>query len=131
MLALFCLSGDRITQDRGSAKLSVVGLFDHLRAARFPHVVENIGVIARFEISAEESGRQVTANVALVDAHGGRLHLDQRARILPTAGEGRPALWNFALNLPRVHFEAPGRFEFVLRVDKEIVATTSVWVVAE
>lgn len=130
VLALFCLSADRIEQDRASAKLSVVGLFDHLRAATFPHVVDNIGVMARFELSAAESGREVTANVALVDASGRRVHLDQRARLLPHVEAGRPPVWDFALNLSRVPFDAPGRYEFVFRVDKEIVAAAPIWVLS-
>lgn len=130
MLALFCLSGDRIEQDRASAKLSVMGVFDHLRAAAFPHVVDNIGVMARLEISMEEGGREVAANLALVDESGRRMHLDQRQRLLPYLEDGRPPVWDFALNLSRVQFDAPGRYEFVFRVDKEIVAAAPIWVLA-
>lgn len=131
LLAVFCVVGDRIAQGSTSANLSVEGAFEQLRVVTFPHVVANLGVMARFEIHAAESGRQVTANVALVDEHGTRVHLDQRVRLLPVVEDGHSSLWDFALNLSRVQFDAPGRFEVVLRVDKEIVAAAEIWVVAE
>ena len=129
VLPLFGVAADRIEQDAGSGRLCVVGVFHEVRVPSFPQVVQSLGVAARFEISAEECGREVTANVALVDATGYRDHLDQRPRLTPYLQSDRPTFWDFALNLPPCTFKAPGRFHIVLRVDKQIVAEIPIWVV--
>jgi hypothetical protein len=131
VLALFGVVADRIEQDSGTDGLSIVGVFQQVSAPAFPHVVANVGVAARFEISPEECGSAITANVALVDEIGHRDHLDQRQRLLPGVRVDRPTFWDFALNLSRLTFEGPGRFHIVLRVDKQIVAEIPIWVVGQ
>lgn len=131
MRVLFGVVANRVEFDPDLARLSIVGVFHQLTAPAFPHTIESIGVAARFEVAAEELGKVVAANVALVDEDGRRNHVDQRQRLLPVASGGRPAFWDFALNLSRLQFDAPGRFHIVLRVDKEVVAEIPLWIVGE
>lgn len=121
MLPIFTLLADRIEQ-ADSATFSAIGIFEQLSVERFPHTAENLGVLARFELTHAEAGRAVDANIGVVDEAGHRNHLDQRRRRLPAIADERPPLWDFALNLTGVTFEAPGRFSVVIRVDKVVVA---------
>ena len=129
MLALFGVAANRVEYDPDLARLSIIGVFQQIDAPAFPYTIDTMGVAARFEISPEEFGKSVTANVALVDESGRRNHVDQRQRGLPAAQTGRPTFWDFALNLSRIQVDAPGHYQIVFRIDKEIVAEVPLWVV--
>jgi len=122
MRTIFALVAERIEQLRDAPDFSAIGIFEQLPVPAFPHTAPNLGVLVRFEVSDEESGRLVEANVGIVDEGGRRDHLDQRRRYLSSVQPGRPPYWDFAINLTSARFDAPGRFTVVIRVDREIVA---------
>lgn len=128
MQLIFQALADRIEQDRASERFSLVRLMDHLEVPSFPHVVHDLGALARFELEPDEAGTIVATAVGLISASGKRQHLDWRTRVRSPLAADRPTVWDFALNLRELSFEEPGEYRVICRVDKEIVAEIPLWV---
>ncbi len=128
MQLVFQALADRVEQDHASERFSLLRLLDHLEVPAFPHVVHDLGALARFELEPDEAGTIVTTAVGLISASGKRQHLDSRPRVRSPLTAGRPTVWDFALNLRELTFDEPGEYRVVCRVEKEIVAEIPLWV---
>jgi len=127
---VFQALADRIEQDHASERFTLLRLTDHISAPAFPHVLHALGALARFQLEPDEAGTIVKATIGLVSGSGKRQHLDQRPRVRSPLVEGRPTIWDFALNLRELTFDEPGQYHIVCRMDADVVAEIPLWVSA-
>ncbi len=114
---------------RNDGKLNILGLIEQIEAPNYP-ARTNVAIIARFEISADEFGKEVTVEVRIVtpDGKGGIIIRDE-GKILPTGEPGRLKYWDYVQRFQNLDFPTSGPYEFVYRIDGEILAEIPVWAV--
>jgi hypothetical protein len=106
----------------GSGKLSVLGVFDRIRAREFPARHGRIALVMRLAASPEDEGEhKVEIRLRSPDDHD-VLRLDGQVRVGPapqTQGMTRIAQ---VLNLDGVVFPRAGRYRFEIRIDDQLAA---------
>jgi hypothetical protein len=118
----FALLADAATVD-ASGKLSILGVFDRIRARDFPARHGRIALVMRLSTVAEDSGGH-RAEIRLVDPDGNDLvTLNGNLEVRATAPEGEETRVPQVLNLDGIAFPRAGRYRFEIRVDDRLVAT--------
>ena len=113
---------DLTIREHGSGKISLIGVFENISAARFPVVHRALSVYAKLG-DAEGDYTIGLELVRLEDSHvvtKGTLKATFADRMTP--GE-------LIFNLENLGFERPGRYEFRLYADERFVAGKSFTVV--
>ena len=119
----FAFIADAATVD-GGGKLSVLGIFDRIRARDFPARHGRISLVMRLAAAADDAGAH-EADIRLTDPEGGQvLRLDGTLRVgdAPPASTGITTRVPHVLNLDGISFKMPGTYEFEIRIDGELVA---------
>ena len=109
---------DLTIREHGSGKISLIGVFENISAARFPVVHRALSVYAKLT-DAEGDYTIRLELVRLEDSHvvaQGTLKATFADRMTP--GE-------LIFNLENLGFERPGRYEFRLHADGRFVAAKS------
>jgi hypothetical protein len=111
-------------------KVSLHGMIDQLTVASFPATHGNLGIAVKVEYTAAEVGREVAVNLDLLTEDGGKVTVPNivKRELPPPTAAGRPASWTCAFNLPSLTFPAPGRYQFVIRMNSRVVAELPLFV---
>ncbi|TVP55866.1 MAG: hypothetical protein EA351_09650 [Gemmatimonadales bacterium] len=120
----FALIADAATVD-GGGKLSVLGIFDRIRAREFPARHGRIALVMRLAAGPEDAGGH-EADIRLVDPKGEQvLRLDGTLRVgeAPPGASGAITRVPHVLNLDGITFKVPGVYEFEIRIDGDLVST--------
>jgi hypothetical protein len=115
---------DLTIREHGTGKMSLIGIFENISAARFPVVHRALTVYAKL---ADAEGDYVIRLelLRLDDSHmvaQGTLRASFADRMTP--GE-------LSVNLENLGFERPGRYEFRLYADDRFVASKSFTVIQQ
>jgi len=113
---------DLTIREHGTGKMSLIGIFENISAARFPVVHRALTVYAKLADAEGEYGIRLEL-VRLDDSHmvaQGNLRAGFADRMTP--GE-------LTVNLENLGFERPGRYEFRLYADERFVASKSFTVI--
>jgi hypothetical protein len=106
---------DLTIREHGTGKMSLIGIFENISAARFPVVHRALTVYAKLADAEGEYGIRLEL-IRLDDNHTvaqGNLRAGFADRMTP--GE-------LTVNLENLGFERPGRYEFRLYADERFVA---------
>ena len=106
---------DLTIREHGTGKMSLIGIFENISAARFPVVHRALTVYAKLADAEGEYGIRLEL-IRLDDNHTvaqGNLRAAFADRMTP--GE-------LTVNLENLGFERPGRYEFRLYADERFVA---------
>ena len=118
MRPLLFLTADyaNVTSD---GKLNVMGIFKEINAYTFPARHSSMHLVAKLaaELGEYEQTRNIT--VILIDADGKRIMELSGPFNVPKAEGGKKPEVNIILELKDIVFPSPGRYEFVLLVDKD------------
>ena len=101
-------------------KLNVMGVFDQLNATSFPTRHPEMHLVLRLRAELGEGGEARRLTIKLLSQDGPEVaSLPPRDFSFPEPGEGRMPDMNFIIKLRDTVFTEPGRYEFVVMVDKE------------
>jgi hypothetical protein len=114
---------DQTIREQGTGKISLIGIFENISAARFPVVHRALSVYAKL---ADAEG-EYAIRLELVRLDDGHV-VAQGAMRAAFADRITPAELIFALE--NLGLERPGRYEFRLHADDRFVAGKSFTVVA-
>ena len=113
---------DLTIREHGTGKMSLIGIFENISAARFPVVHRALTVYAKLADAEGEYAIRLEL-LRLDDSHmvaQGNLRAGFADRMTP--GE-------LTVNLENLGFERPGRYEFRLYADERFVASKSFTVI--
>lgn len=106
-----------VSQD---GKANLLGVFEEIAAVSFPAMHPQLSVWMAFEANPFEVGRQVKAELRLVDGDGEVLvTVSQELRIPPPLEPGLPIRLKSIVPLRNTVFPVPGNYAFTLEVDGE------------
>jgi hypothetical protein len=114
---------DHTIREAGTGKVSLIGVFENISAARFPVVHRALSVYAKL---ADAEG-EYAIRLELLRLDDGHV-LAQGA--LKAAFADRMAAGELVFALEHLRFERPGRYEFRLYADDRFVAGKTFTVVA-
>lgn len=118
----FALLADAATVD-ASGKLSILGVFDRIRAREFPARHGRIALVMRLSTAPSDAGTH-KAEIRLLDPDGSALitlNGNFEVRAAPPGGEG--ARVPQVLNLDGIAFPKAGSYRFEIRVDDRLVSS--------
>ena len=105
-----------------TGKLSVLGVFDRIRAPEFPARHGRIALVMRLAARSEDEGKH-KVEIRLRGADGQDiLRLDGEVRVGPGASTGEHTRIAQVLNLDGVVFPRPGAYRFEIRINDELAA---------
>jgi hypothetical protein len=116
-LRLFLLADYANLSQEG--KLNVMGIFDRINANRFPARHPEMYIVVRLRAELGEGDETRTLTIKLLDEDGAQIGAVSQEFQMSPAKSGYMPEANFMINLRDVMFPQPGRYEFVLLVDKE------------
>jgi len=103
----------------GDGKLNVMGIFNDINAFNFPARHSSMHLIAKLGPELGEYGQKRTFNVRLMDADGNHVMELSGEFEVPIAQGGRKPEVNIILDLKDIILPKPGRYVFVLLIDKD------------
>jgi hypothetical protein len=107
-------------------KLNVMGIFDNIRAHKFPARHSLMHIVIKLAAELGENNETRTVTIKLVDQDGNELmKMSQNVQVPATIGGRRPEL-NIIMGLQDIKFPEPGTYEFVVLVDKDFKASRPV-----
>jgi hypothetical protein len=109
---------DLTIREHGTGKISLIGIFENISAARFPVVHRALSVYAKL---ADAEG-EYTIRLELVRLEDGHVVAQGSLR---AAFTDRMAPGEMVFNLENLGLERPGRYEFRLYADDRFVAAKS------
>jgi hypothetical protein len=109
---------DQVVADDWTKKLTIVGLFTHVRVPSFP---DSYGPVCVFIRLANGEG-SCELRLRLTHVPTGN-QLGEAVVPAHLTNHGRVA--DFAIRLPMVTIDAPGEHEFRVEVDQEVVGSTT------
>jgi len=103
----------------GDGKLNVMGIFNDINAFNFPARHSSMHLIAKLGPELSEYGQKRTFTVILIDADGNHIMEIHGEFEIPNAQGGRKPEVNIILDLKDIILPKPGRYVFVLLIDKD------------
>jgi hypothetical protein len=103
----------------GDGKLNVMGVFNDINAINFPARHPSMHLVAKLGLELGEHGQRRAFTVILMDADANHIMELSGEFDVPTGQGGRKPEVNIILELKDVVLPKPGRYAFVLLVDKE------------
>lgn len=103
----------------GEGKLNVMGIFNDINAFSFPTKHSSMYLIAKLAPELSEYGQTRAFTVILMDADANHIVELSGEFKVPQPQNGRKPEVNIILDLKDVVFTKPGRYVFVLQVDKD------------
>jgi len=103
----------------GDGKLNVMGIFNDINAYKFPARHPSMHLVAKLGPELSEYGQKRSFTVILMDADANHVLEVSGEFEVPKAQGGRKPEVNIILDLKDVILPQPGRYQFVLLVDKD------------
>ncbi len=115
-----------------SGKLNILGAFDAIMARQFPMVHPACTLAVRVVFEPYEMGDHRLV-IKLTDEDGVEVVDPLEAQVVCRQHEGRPSTFlsrNLIVNLQRLSFKRPGRYEMKVTIDGHHLASTPLLVMA-
>jgi len=103
----------------GDGKLNVMGIFQVINAYNFPARHSSMHLVAKLAPELSEYGQKRTFTVILMDADGNHVLQISGEFDVPRGEGGKKPEVNIILDLKDVILPKPGRYQFVLLIDKD------------
>ena len=103
----------------GDGKLNVMGIFNNINASKFPARHPSMHLIAKLGPELSEYGQKRTFTVILMDADGNHIMKLSGEFDVPKGESDKKPEVNIILDLKDIILPKPGRYQFVLLVDKD------------
>ena len=103
----------------GDGKLNVMGIFQVINAFNFPARHSSMHLVAKLAPELSEYGQKRTFTVILMDADGNHILQISGEFDVPKGDGGKKPEVNIILDLKDVILPKPGRYQFVLLIDKD------------
>jgi len=103
----------------GDGKLNVMGIFNDINAYNFPARHPSMHLVAKLGAELSEYGQRRGFTVILMDADGNHIMELSGEFDVPTGQGGKKPEVNIILNLKDIILPNPGRYQFVLLIDKD------------
>lgn|SRR5574341_1550640 len=103
----------------GDGKLNVIGIFNDINSYNFPARHPSMHIVAKLAPDLSEYGQRRMFTVILMDADGNHVMELSGEFEVPRGQGGRKPEVNIILNLKDIILPTPGRYQFVLLVDKD------------
>lgn len=107
---------DTVIEDSMTRKKSLIGLFTHLQAPAFPFQHPHLGLY--FCLTDAQGTYQFDIDLVYLNTD----QLVAKASLPGVEIADRLQISDFGINIPALVFPAPGRYEFRLSVDRQVVA---------
>jgi hypothetical protein len=109
---------DLTLREHGTGKMSLIGIFENITAARFPVVHRALTVYAK--LGDAEGDYAIRLELLRLDDN----HMVAQGTLRASFGD-RMTPGELTVNLENLGFERPGRYEFRLYADDRFVASKS------
>jgi hypothetical protein len=103
----------------GDGKLNVMGIFQVINAYNFPARHSSMHLVAKLAPELSEYGQKRTFTVILMDTDGNHVLQISGEFDVPRGDGGKKPEVNIILDLKDVILPKPGRYQFVLLIDKD------------
>lgn len=103
----------------GEGKLNVMGIFNDINAFSFPARHSSMHLIAKLSPEMSEYGQKRSFTALLMDADANHIVEVSGEFDVPKGRDGKKPEVNIVLQLKDVVFTKPGRYVFVLLIDKD------------
>jgi hypothetical protein len=103
----------------GDGKLNVMGIFQVINAYNFPARHSSMHLVAKLAPELSEYGQKRTFTVILMDTDGNHVLQISGEFDVPRGEGGKKPEVNIILDLKDVILPKPGRYQFVLLIDKD------------
>jgi hypothetical protein len=103
----------------GEGKLNVMGIFNSINSFNFPARHSSMYLIAKLSPEFSEYGQKRSFTILLMDADANHIVEVSGEFDIPKGQDGKKPEVNIMLELKDVVFTKPGRYVFVLLVDKD------------
>jgi len=103
----------------GDGKLNVMGIFQVINAHNFPARHSSMHLVAKLAPELSEYGQKRSFTVLLMDADGNSILEISGEFDVPRGEGGRKPEVNIILELKDIILPKPGRYQFVLLIDKD------------
>jgi len=113
---------DLTLREHGTGKMSLIGIFENISAARFPVVHRALTVYAK--LGDAEGDYAIRLELLRLDDN----HMVAQGTLRASFGD-RMTPGELTVNLENLGFERPGRYEFRLYADDRFVASKSFTVI--
>ncbi|HEY2979992.1 MAG TPA: hypothetical protein VGJ22_02325 [Anaerolineales bacterium] len=107
-------------------KLNVMGVFRNIYAARFPATHPSMALIVKLGAELGEYGDERNLTIRLLNADGGELLRFENPIKIPDGVGGLVPEVNAILAINGIVFPTPGRYEFVVQVDRDHKGSLSI-----
>lgn len=107
---------DTVIEDTMTRKKSLIGLFTHLQAFTFPFQHPQLGVY--FCLTDAQGTYQFDIDLVYLNTD----QLIAKASLPGVDIADRLEISDFGINIPALMFPAPGRYEFRLSVNRQVIA---------
>lgn len=112
----------------GDGKLNVMGVFDEIFSYSFPARHSSMHLVGKLGAELGEYGQKRDFKIVLLDEDANQV-MDVSGQFdIPTGGRGRKPEVNLILELKDIIFPKPGRYQFVLLVEKDHKCELSLYV---
>jgi len=118
MKPLLFLSAD-YANITGEGKLNVMGIFNNINALSFPARHSSMHLIAKLSPEMSEYGQKRSFTILLMDADANHIVEVSGEFEVPKGQDGKKPEVNIMFELKDVVFVKPGRYVFVLLIDKD------------
>lgn len=103
----------------GEGKLNVMGIFNSISSFNFPARHSSLYLIAKLSPEMSEYGQKRTFTILLMDADANHIVEVVGEFDVPKGQDGKKPEVNIMFELKDVVFAKPGRYVFVLLIDKD------------
>lgn len=103
----------------GDGKLNVMGIFNDINSFNFPARHPSMHLIAKLAPELSEYGQKRTFTIILMDADANHIMELSGEINVPMGQGGRKPEVNIILDLKDIILPKPGRYVFVLQIDKD------------
>ena len=103
----------------GEGKLNVMGIFNDINAFNFPARHSSMYLIAKLSPEISEYGQKRSFTILLMDADKNHIVDVSGEFEVPRGQDGKKPEVNIMFELKDVVFKKPGRYMFVLLIDKD------------
>ncbi len=110
----------------GNNKLNIMGIFNEITPPAYPYVLPSMFVIFKTRAELGEYGTTRTFTIKFMDADGHDILAIPQEITIPNVVQGRRPEINGVLALNGLPFEKPGRYVFVLMVDRDAKGEVSI-----
>lgn len=105
-------------------KLNVLGIFDAIRAPKFPSTHPSLVLVLRLQASPTDTADTHALDVRFIDEDGAQLlKIDAQVKLPALAQPGQPRRFTHPIQINGLRFKQPGNFAFEIRVNGQLAAS--------